>query len=300
MDQTPLPEQVTDSRPRVWLTLATFLGLFASIFVVSALVLGVVLAVQMVGGGDDGNAVGNASEAIAELVKTRLGLHVMILPPGIVLIVFAVIGAALTGGGIKKRLGLVRPKIAPGLFLLALLGTMGLCIWEMWFLSWLELEPSAQMEMMSTMFTSHEGWFAIYAMILAGLAPGLAEELFFRGYVQRRLLTRLSAPAGIGLASITFALMHFDPQHIMAVFPIGVWLGFVAWASRSTWTAIACHAANNIFAIGITLAVPALESGTDGFRVSWLPYLMGFTGVAFLIAVPALLRAASGQQLSQS
>jgi len=41
-------------------------------------------------------------------------------------------------------------------------------------------------------------------------APGVTEELFFRGFVQVRLVERLGGLAGIAVTALLFGLLHFD------------------------------------------------------------------------------------------
>ena len=66
-----------------------------------------------------------------------------------------------------------------------------------------------------------------------------------RGYMQRRLLKRWAPWLAILVSSILFAVMHVTPHAISFAFPIGVWLGYVAWKTDSIWPTIFCHALIN-------------------------------------------------------
>jgi membrane protease YdiL (CAAX protease family) len=90
-------------------------------------------------------------------------------------------------------------------------------------------------EQMTTMW-------AIPFIILIGLAPGMMEELFFRGYVQRRLIKRWSPRKGILVTSIIFGLFHVTPHAIPMAFIMGLWLGWLAWRTGSIWPGVCCHA----------------------------------------------------------
>jgi membrane protease YdiL (CAAX protease family) len=101
------------------------------------------------------------------------------------------------------------------------------------------------------------------------LAPAFTEELLFRGYIQGRLLRRWPAWVAILVTSVLFALMHVTPHAVVAVLPLGVWLGVLAWRMGSVWPGIACHAwvngTWNVWQVGRRLAglsetppVPAL------------------------------------------
>lgn len=86
------------------------------------------------------------------------------------------------------------------------------------------------------------------AVLVFGLGAGLAEEIFFRGYMQARLREHWSAPAAVLASSSTFAILHLDasPVHMVLVFALGLYLGFVAELSGSTLPSIVCHVVNNV------------------------------------------------------
>ncbi len=61
-----------------------------------------------------------------------------------------------------------------------------------------------------------------------------------------------------GWTSCLFAQLHLEPVQVVYVFPIGVWLGVVAWRAGSVWPTMLCHAflngSWNIIQIGSDLA----------------------------------------------
>jgi membrane protease YdiL (CAAX protease family) len=74
-------------------------------------------------------------------------------------------------------------------------------------------------------------------------APAIAEELFFRGYMQRRLLQHWSPPAAILTTAVLFTVAHgITPALLVKVFPVALWLGLIAWKSGSIWPGCCCHA----------------------------------------------------------
>jgi membrane protease YdiL (CAAX protease family) len=74
------------------------------------------------------------------------------------------------------------------------------------------------------------------------VVPPMVEELLFRGYIQRRLLRRWSPWVAIPATSLLFAVAHLDPHLMVVAFPLGLWLGWVAWRTGSVWPAVCCHA----------------------------------------------------------
>jgi CAAX protease family protein len=68
------------------------------------------------------------------------------------------------------------------------------------------------------------------------------EELFFRGYIQRRLLQRWSPAVAILTTATLFALIHGNLPQMAVTFPMGIWLGVLAWRTGSVWPSMLCHA----------------------------------------------------------
>ena len=84
------------------------------------------------------------------------------------------------------------------------------------------------------------GW-----VVFIGVVPGVCEEVFFRGFMQRHLLKAWKPTTSIVVTSVLFGLMHIDPQAIALATMLGLWLGFVAWRTGSILPTIAMHAMVN-------------------------------------------------------
>jgi len=77
------------------------------------------------------------------------------------------------------------------------------------------------------------------------LLPGVAEELLFRGVLQRSIPSRR---VGIIVAGCAFALFHVDPVHVIGVLPLGL---FLSWAAARSCTTVSvfAHVVNNSIAL---------------------------------------------------
>jgi membrane protease YdiL (CAAX protease family) len=84
-------------------------------------------------------------------------------------------------------------------------------------------------------------WAVPFVLFIA-LFPAFTEELLFRGYIQSRLLQRWPAWLAILVTAGLFALMHGAPHTVVFAFPLGLWLGVLAWRTGSVWPGIVCHA----------------------------------------------------------
>lgn len=95
--------------------------------------------------------------------------------------------------------------------------------------------------------TIAEAGGAVLLWITLGIAvaAGLGEEFLFRGYMQSRLVERFGAAWGIAITSVAFALLHMDPQHIIAVLPVGVVLGLTLLRTGSIIPCVLAHVLNN-------------------------------------------------------
>lgn len=104
-----------------------------------------------------------------------------------------------------------------------------------------------QMELVEQVLASDLG-LALNVVALA-VVPALCEELLFRGYVQRNLERTAGAVRGFLITGFVFAIYHLRFTQILPLALLGCYLGYVLWRSRSVWTAVAVHFANNAFAV---------------------------------------------------
>ncbi|MEX2570134.1 MAG: CPBP family intramembrane glutamic endopeptidase [Gemmatimonadota bacterium] len=96
------------------------------------------------------------------------------------------------------------------------------------------------------------------------VAP-VIEEFLFRGLIQRELERRRGITRGIAIAAALFAMVHLLPWVFPLHFFLGVAFGFAVYATRSIWSAVILHAANNAAAMmGVVFA-----SEVDNVATVW-------------------------------
>lgn len=83
------------------------------------------------------------------------------------------------------------------------------------------------------------------AVVVVGVLAGTAEEVFFRGYMQSRLVTRWPPAVAVLVTSVAFGLFHLDWVHALLAFALGLYLGFVTEVAGSALPAVAAHVINN-------------------------------------------------------
>jgi len=98
-------------------------------------------------------------------------------------------------------------------------------------------------------------------LLMVAVIAAFTEELIFRGFIQARLLRRFSPWVAISLSSLFFAITHGDISYAIAVFPLGLWFGYVAYLSESIWPSTVCHFIHNSFAVLIALGSSEGQGG---------------------------------------
>lgn len=117
------------------------------------------------------------------------------------------------------------------------------------------------------------------------IIAALAEEMLFRGIIQRSLEHLQDTATAIALSAILFSMFHFNIWWMLQITLLGVVLGYVAWRSGSIWPAILIHGINNL--LSILSAQYATESMTwyaTDRHVRWI-----WIVPALVLLVPALL-----------
>lgn len=123
-------------------------------------------------------------------------------------------------------------------------------------------------------------WLLIPAL---AILPGICEEAFFRGMLQRAFGNSWRAVLG---ASLVFSVYHLDPQHVVSTLPIGLYLGWLAMRTDSTLLPMGVHIFNNGLALIATHLAPPNAQGA-GARDVPLLWALGAISVA-LVAIFAL------------
>lgn len=201
------------------------------------ILLTVVIAVIMALGGMDG-------EAIQERLTNNTFLTFLLSSPFHLAMVAVALGhAKLTRRKVADQLGLRPPGLPAREWALILLGSgvpLALSVLAAW-----PMPSIGGAENIEEFWGSMSVGAAIAWVAYIGIVPGVAEEFFCRGLMQRRLLQRWRPLAAIATTSCVFAVLHIDPPAMALALVLGVWLGFVAWRTGSVWPSIAIHAAIN-------------------------------------------------------
>jgi membrane protease YdiL (CAAX protease family) len=119
------------------------------------------------------------------------------------------------------------------------------------------------------------------------LSPGIAEELFFRGAVQRAFGRGVVA---ITVSAVTFSMFHLDPHHVIGVLPIGFYLAWVAARTDSTWVTVVAHVLNNTASITASKLLAEDPASKDEPTAWWVVALGLLVAMATVVAITRLTR----------
>jgi len=139
----------------------------------------------------------------------------------------------LTATAVPFGLGLAAATLATGIFGATFEGDLGL----------------------QRMWSEGSRGTSVVWIVLIALLPGFVEELFYRGFLQRGLLMRWGGLSSILTSSLLFAAVHGDPVTAIAIFPLGIWLGTVAWRTNSIRMTFLMHAMVNGLWTGLMMVV---------------------------------------------
>lgn len=269
----------TTPRPRVWTALTALVVVLPASIAVQIPIALVLIGLRMSETGEGGE---EAAEWLQEYAVSAGGFFIFLVSAQIVYAAFALIPARLSPVPLRERLGLVPGRISFPAMLLVAIGSILLLhaaelAWDVFF-----DQPSEHLIGLTRAFVETSLPVGLGLAAAASILPGFCEEILCRGYVQRRLLLRFPAPVAIGVTSLAFALMHFDPQHIVSVVPLALWLGYVGWRAASTWPSIMCHVFVNALSFG--LLVLAGDEILDSVELR-------FGGAWFVLSVPTFIAA---------
>ena len=97
------------------------------------------------------------------------------------------------------------------------------------------------------------------AVLVVGVLAGSAEEIFFRGYMQSRLVQRLPRGAAVLVTAFCFGVFHLDLLHGLLALILGLYLGWLTELTGSALPAVVCHVVNNALFTIVTASWGAVE-----------------------------------------
>ncbi|MCE2504335.1 MAG: CPBP family intramembrane metalloprotease [Chlorobi bacterium] len=154
--------------------------------------------------------------------------------------------------GLKEALRLRRPKFSHvtltllGIAACYVLGQAWMTAQELymipdWFGSTYETLSQNSDMIAEQLLVGKDTALLLLALFTVALVAPVGEEFVFRGIIQRSFEDRLKPFAAMLLAGGLFGFVHLQLNNLIPLIGLGMYLGFVSWASGSIWPAIIGH-----------------------------------------------------------
>jgi membrane protease YdiL (CAAX protease family) len=139
-------------------------------------------------------------------------------------------------------------------------------------------------------------------MLMIAVLPAIAEELMFRGGIQRAFTKMFNNPhVAIWITAFIFSAIHFQ---FFGFFPrlfLGALFGYIYFWTKSLWYTMFAHFLNNGYAVCIALYMQKhnmpLDAADSSTNFHWYGYLLSFIFTATLIYYFKNYTSTNGNQL---
>lgn len=294
----PVVEQIR-VQPRIWPIPIVVIAAFC--LHMSASIVTLLLAMWLVNGTLSPKMLQDG-DAIVSVTKSRLGLTLTLIVPQMMMLLPVLVAAFLSPVPFAGRLGLVRGTWPIKLWLSSAIATPIVGLISSMLVGGLMGESESLKEMTNIFRDLGKSGFFLPLALMVGLTPGICEELLFRGYVQTRLVERMGAVFAILVTSVAFAAFHMDWVHSTAVVAIGIYLGWLSWASGSIFPAMIAHFVNNFLSVAAVVFLPEAAMGAGPIKPEEMPdsavFLMSGIVLASLVALVFTLQQARKHRLA--
>jgi membrane protease YdiL (CAAX protease family) len=136
---------------------------------------------------------------------------------------------------------------------------------------------------------------------IIAVIPAVAEELLFRGLVQRSLQKAMSPLRAVIVTGIVFGGYHLNPGSFVPLSLIGMYLGFLALKADTIWVAMTTHFVNNLItAVALYLHVTddfVVIGNAEQMSSGMLLLTFWLFGVVFLVSTYYFLHLTKGDEV---
>lgn len=154
---------------------------------------------------------------------------------------------------------------------------------------WMKASESRAAAMVETLIGRHTASSLIVTILIVGVLAGFSEELFFRGTIQRLLITsNVNHHVAIWGTAVLFSAVHMQFFGFVPRMLLGAYFGYLAWWTRSLWLPVFAHCFNNSLA-GFAMWHSGGQNGEDiqkiidGPVAGWVVALISVVLTGFLI-----------------
>jgi membrane protease YdiL (CAAX protease family) len=244
----------------IWPVLLAYVAAFLLIVGASS-VLVLSVALSRMHGAFDPTKVGD--EALRFALSAPGILAAAAISGGVFALV-ASIAASMLGSDVVARLRLGPTRGTPVGYAAAVFGVIGLSVALSGASDLVGVAKTGTMQEIASSLSNPTPIVFALAVLLVGVLPGIAEETFFRGFAQTRLVS-----AGVGrcpailTTAFLFGLIHLDPVQSPLAFGLALFLGWTVERLGGIRPSILAHAVNNaLFVVASSVGGDAGASNT--------------------------------------
>jgi membrane protease YdiL (CAAX protease family) len=275
------PAPVPNRHPGIgWSFLWCLFFIFITQFIAAGGTMIIVLVVEIVRG-----------NVKAEDLNTPEALFRVVLMPGLAAaqisgILFSLLVLRLVAGrDWYRQVALTRPGLAH--FVLVLIGFPALPILATAvYLTAKHFLPGIGMPGMEEATKEFRNWPWQVSVLIVGLGPGLAEELWCRAFLGRGLVGNYGVILGALFTSIYFGLIHMEPWQGTMAAVMGIALHYSYITTRSLLVPMLLHFLNNSLSVGASHFPEGWREVLEKIDSSeWMPWYIYAAAGVLLISV---------------
>lgn len=137
---------------------------------------------------------------------------------------------------------------------------------------WLRATEESAAGTINLMLGAHTPVNLIVNLLIVGVMAGIAEELFFRGALQRVLQScHIPAVAAVWITAVIFSAVHMQFFGFVPRLLLGAFFGYLLLWSGSVWLPVAAHVFNNCMFVILNYITGSGDPEIGGSSVmSWL------------------------------
>lgn len=130
--------------------------------------------------------------------------------------------------------------------------------------SWMREAEQQAGDTVNTLMGGSSAGSLILSILIVGVLAGFSEELFFRGGIQRLLVSgRVNPHVAIWVTAFLFSAIHLQFFGFFPRLLLGAFFGYLLYWTKNLWVPIVCHIFNNSIVATVTW-MTARGSATSG------------------------------------
>ncbi|HWW39120.1 CPBP family intramembrane glutamic endopeptidase [Pedobacter sp.] len=167
--------------------------------------------------------------------------------------------------------------------------------------TWMREKEEEAMRMTLILLKINTTWDFLVNLFMIALVPAVAEELMFRGGVQRGLNRMFNNPhVAIWFAAFIFSAIHMQFFGFLPRLLLGAGFGYIYYWSGSLWYAMLGHFINNGYAVCVAWYLQIkhlpLDDADNTFHFKWYGYILSLL-VTIALFIYFKKRTTHGKQL---